>query len=94
MAINWYPGHMAKTKREIKEKLDLIDIVFEVIDARIPDSSKNKEIAELKRNSNLKELKNQINDYLDQITNYKENIKNLQENTLCMAKLIGLDKNI
>ena len=47
MAINWYPGHMAKTKREIKEKLDLIDIVFEVIDARIPDSSKNKEIASL-----------------------------------------------
>ena len=27
--INWYPGHMAKTKREIKEKIDLIDIVFE-----------------------------------------------------------------
>lgn len=42
--INWYPGHMAKTKREIKEKLDLIDIVFEVIDARIPYSSKNKDI--------------------------------------------------
>ena len=47
MAINWYPGHMAKTKREIKEKLDLIDVVFEVIDARIPHSSKNKEINEL-----------------------------------------------
>lgn len=44
MAINWYPGHMAKTKREIKEKIDLIDIVFEVIDARIPRSSKNKDI--------------------------------------------------
>ena len=42
--INWYPGHMAKTKREIKEKIDLIDIVFEVIDARIPFSSKNKDI--------------------------------------------------
>lgn len=42
--INWYPGHMAKTKREIKEKLELIDIVFEVIDARIPFSSKNKDI--------------------------------------------------
>lgn len=42
--INWYPGHMAKTKREIKEKLDLIDIVFEVIDSRIPLSSKNKDI--------------------------------------------------
>ena len=48
--INWYPGHMAKTKREIKEKLDLIDIVFEVVDARIPDSSKNKEIDELIKN--------------------------------------------
>lgn len=50
MAINWYPGHMAKTKREIKEKLDLIDVVFEVIDARIPASSKNKEINELIKN--------------------------------------------
>lgn len=38
--INWYPGHMAKTKREIKEKLALIDIVYEVIDARMPKSSR------------------------------------------------------
>ncbi len=38
--INWYPGHMAKTKREISEKINLIDIVYEVIDARIPISSK------------------------------------------------------
>jgi ribosome biogenesis GTPase A len=45
--VNWYPGHMAKTKREIKEKIDLIDIVFEVVDARIPYSSKNKEIEEM-----------------------------------------------
>ena len=50
MAINWYPGHMARTKREIKEKLDLIDVVFEVIDARIPKSSKNKDIDELIKN--------------------------------------------
>ncbi len=48
--INWYPGHMAKTKREIKEKLDLIDIVFEVIDARIPYSSKNKDVNDLIKN--------------------------------------------
>ena len=48
--INWYPGHMAKTKREIKEKIDLIDIVFEVIDARIPESSKNKEIDSMIKN--------------------------------------------
>ena len=38
--INWYPGHMAKTKRLIGENLNLIDIVYEVIDARIPYSSK------------------------------------------------------
>lgn len=48
--INWYPGHMAKTKREVAEKLNLIDIVFEVIDARIPMSSKNKDIDNLIKN--------------------------------------------
>ncbi|HHT38078.1 MAG TPA: ribosome biogenesis GTPase YlqF, partial [Mollicutes bacterium] len=42
--INWYPGHMAKTKRLINEKKDLIDVVFEVIDARIPYSSRIKDI--------------------------------------------------
>lgn len=49
-SINWYPGHMAKTKREIKDKIDLIDVVFEVIDSRIPDSSKNREIDGLIKN--------------------------------------------
>lgn len=48
--INWYPGHMAKTKRQIKENIDLIDIVYEVIDSRIPKSSKNKDIDELIKN--------------------------------------------
>ena len=38
--INWFPGHMAKTKREIKEQLNLIDIVYEVVDARMPLSSR------------------------------------------------------
>ena len=38
--INWFPGHMQKTKREISEKLSLIDIVYEVLDARMPISSK------------------------------------------------------
>jgi ribosome biogenesis GTPase A len=45
--INWYPGHMAKTKRLIKEKHDLIDIVYEVIDSRMPKSSKIKDIDDL-----------------------------------------------
>ena len=47
VGINWYPGHMAKTKREIVEKLNLIDIVYEVIDARMPLSSKIVDIDEL-----------------------------------------------
>ena len=38
--INWYPGHMAKAKRLINENINLIDIVYEVVDARIPMSSK------------------------------------------------------
>lgn len=45
--INWYPGHMAKTKRQIAEQLNLIDIVFEVVDARMPLSSKIKDIDDL-----------------------------------------------
>ena len=40
MAINWYPGHIAKAERELKEKLSLVDVVVEIIDARLPLSSK------------------------------------------------------
>ncbi|MDD2470034.1 MAG: ribosome biogenesis GTPase YlqF [Bacilli bacterium] len=48
--INWYPGHMAKSKGLIKEKLPLIDVVLEVIDARIPFSSKIRDIDKIVRN--------------------------------------------
>ncbi len=50
IGINWYPGHMAKTKRLVKEQLDLIDLVYEVIDARMPYSSKIKDIDEVIKN--------------------------------------------
>ena len=46
VSISWYPGHMAKTKRLIKENINLIDIIYEVIDSRIPYSSKIKDIDE------------------------------------------------
>lgn len=42
VGINWYPGHMVKAKREIKERIKLIDIIYECVDARMPSSSKLK----------------------------------------------------
>ena len=42
--INWYPGHMARTKREIKELIDTIDIVISLVDARVPISSYIKDL--------------------------------------------------
>ena len=50
MTIQWFPGHMAKAKREVTEKLKLIDIVFELVDARIPISSRNPLIDEIVAN--------------------------------------------
>ena len=46
-SINWYPGHMAKTKRLIKENIKLVDIIYEVIDSRIPYSSRVNDIEDL-----------------------------------------------
>ena len=48
--INWYPGHMAKTKRQIMEDVKLVDIVIELLDARIPISSQNPDVAEITKN--------------------------------------------
>ena len=48
--IQWYPGHMAKAKREIEEKLKFVDIVFELVDARVPVSSRNPMINEILKN--------------------------------------------
>lgn len=47
VGINWYPGHMAKTRKQIKEDLKLIDIVIELLDARIPIASRNPDIEEI-----------------------------------------------
>ena len=68
MTIQWYPGHMAKAKREVSEQLKKVDVVFELVDARIPYSSRNPMIDEVikqkprvvilnkKEMTNLKEL--------------------------------------
>lgn len=50
MHFQWYPGHMTKAKRQMKEDIKLIDIVIELVDARIPFSSRNPDIDELGKN--------------------------------------------
>ena len=47
MTIQWFPGHMAKARREVTEKLKLVDIIFELVDARLPQSSRNPMIDEI-----------------------------------------------
>lgn len=49
-AINWYPGHMTKTRRMMEEDIKLVDLVIEIVDARIPLSSRNPDIDKLAKN--------------------------------------------
>lgn len=50
MNLQWYPGHMTKAKRQMQEDLKLIDLIIELVDARIPLSSRNPDIDELGKN--------------------------------------------
>ena len=50
MPINWYPGHMAKAKKQLQEMLRLVNLVVEIWDARIPASSTNPDLAHLRQN--------------------------------------------
>ena len=50
VSISWYPGHMAKTMKQVEEDLKLVDIVIEILDARIPISSQNPEVQKLIKN--------------------------------------------
>ena len=47
MQFQWYPGHMTKAKRQMQEDIKLIDLIIELVDARIPISSRNPDIDEL-----------------------------------------------
>ena len=73
--INWYPGHMAKTKRQIVEDLKLIDVVVEILDARIPVSSQNPDIQEY------------IKDKPTVILLNKSDLSNSEENKKWVAKI-------
>lgn len=93
--IQWYPGHMAKTKREIKEKVKLVDVVLEILDARIPFSSQNPVIKEMIGNTPKIILFNKADlsdsNQLDMWVNYFNNqgIPSLKINAITGQ---GLDK--
>ncbi len=101
--INWYPGHMAKAKREIKEKLDLIDIVYEVVDARMPKSSRIMDLDEIIRSKtriiiftkydmcDKMVTDNYINDYAKKYTVIKTNLK---ENSNIVKDIISKTEEI
>lgn len=50
MNIQWYPGHMTKARRMMQENIKLVDLVIELVDARVPLSSRNPDIDDLGRN--------------------------------------------
>lgn len=84
MSINWFPGHMAKTRRQIKENLNLVDAVIEIRDARIIKSSANPEIDDICKNKPRIILLNKNDLSEDRIT--KEWVKTLSnDNTKVLA---------
>lgn len=90
--INWYPGHMYKTKNMITENLKLVDIVFEIVDARIPISSKNPDISRLAKDKKRVILLNKSdlieNSELDMWSKYfKEN--NFADEVIAVSSQTG-----
>lgn len=66
--IQWYPGHMAKAKREMSEKLKKVDLVIETLDARIPESSRNPDLKALLDNQDHLIVLNKIDLAVPEIT--------------------------
>ncbi|MCT8976839.1 ribosome biogenesis GTPase YlqF [Clostridium sp. CX1] len=86
MAINWFPGHMAKTRREIKENLKLVDAIIEIRDARIVRSSKNPDVDDICGNKPRIILLNKSDLSEEKVT--REWIKNLSKDNI---RLIGVN---
>ena len=68
--MQWYPGHMTKAKRQMQEDIKLIDLIIELVDARIPLSSRNPDIDELGKNKSRLVLLNKA-DLADEKWNEK-----------------------
>lgn len=92
--ISWYPGHMFKTKKEIKEDIDLTDLVVEILDARAPISSRNPDILNITENKKRIIVLNK-----EDLADEKENIRwqeyfSAEANTILLnsEKEQGFDK--
>lgn len=86
--INWFPGHMAKTRREIKENLKLVDVVIEIRDGRIVSSSANPEVDEITKGKPRLILLNKAD--LSEEKYNKEWIKKLSENNVKIIQVNSL----
>ena len=88
--IQWFPGHMAKTRRLISENLKEVDIIVEILDARIPYSSKNPEIAKLIGDKPCLTILNKSS-LADKATSKKwvEYYKNMGKTAVCVDCITG-----
>ncbi|OLS01743.1 ribosome biogenesis GTPase YlqF [Tissierella creatinophila] len=90
MNINWYPGHMKKTKESLEKNLSMVDIVYELLDARIPFSSQNPIIDDIIKNKpritilNKSDLANSRDNKL-----WKEHFEKQDISTIFMNSLLG-----
>lgn len=90
MNIQWYPGHMTKTKRMITENIKLVDVVIEILDARIPFSSKNPDIDKFAENKKRIIILNKIDLADDNITKrWEEYFNNKGFKTILVNSVSG-----
>lgn len=94
MAINWFPGHMAKTRRELKESIKLVDAVIEIRDARIVKSSANPDIDDICGNKHRVILLNKFDLSESRITNeWIKKLSNEYVGVLAVNSLTGAGLN-
>ncbi|NTW04725.1 MAG: ribosome biogenesis GTPase YlqF [Peptococcaceae bacterium] len=95
MEIQWFPGHMAKAKRILKEDLKLVDVIIEVVDARIPYSSRNPDLMGMIGNKPLLVILNKADlsdpDYNNQWENYFKS-KKLEAIAVDSVHGVGISK--
>ncbi len=100
MELQWFPGHMAKTRRLLKENIKLVDVVIELVDARLPLSSRNPEIDKIVGNKPRIVVLNK-SDMADSATNKQwvswfkqQGISAVEINSLSGQGITGIDREI